>query len=56
MNRRPFLESYEGQTIQQLIAMKGSYRIDSRYYANDEPVADALFNYIEQRQHEIRVP
>ena len=29
---------------------------DSRYYANDEPIADALFTYIEQHQHEIQIP
>ena len=29
---------------------------DSRYYANDEPIADALFAYIEQHQHEIQIP
>lgn len=29
---------------------------DSRYYDNNEPIADALFTYIEQHQHEIKIP
>jgi hypothetical protein len=29
---------------------------DSRYYENDENIAENLFAYIEQHQHEIRIP
>jgi hypothetical protein len=36
MNKQPFLESYGGQTIQQLIAMKDSYRIDSLVLAVEQ--------------------
>jgi hypothetical protein len=34
--KQPFLESYGGQTIQQLIAMKDSYRIDSLVLAVEQ--------------------
>ena len=33
---KPFLESYGGQTIQQLIAMKDSHRIDSLVLAVEQ--------------------
>ena len=29
---------------------------DSRYYENDESIAEKLFAYIEQHQHKIRIP
>jgi hypothetical protein len=29
---------------------------DSRYYSNTEPIADRLFNFIEQHKNEIRIP
>jgi len=34
--RKPFLESYGGQTIQQLIAMKDSHRVDSLVLAVEQ--------------------
>ena len=33
---KPFLESYGGQTIQQLIAMKHSHRVDSLVLAVEQ--------------------
>ena len=35
---KPFLEGYSGQTIQQLIAMKESHRIDSLVLAIEQAV------------------
>jgi hypothetical protein len=37
---KPFLESYEGQTIQQLIALKESHRIDSLVLAVEQALGD----------------
>src|ERR1044072_5365937 len=38
MTKQPFLESYGGQTTQQLIGLRGSYRIDSLVLAFEQAV------------------
>jgi hypothetical protein len=53
---------YDHRTVEQTIVDLPDDRraklgeCDSRYYDNDEPIADALFTYIEQHQHEIQIP
>jgi hypothetical protein len=55
----PFLESYAGQSTEELLALEGKYRIDSLVLAfeqaNDEPIADLLFAWIKANRSRIRV-
>lgn len=59
----PFLNSYGGQSTEELLALEGKYRIDSlvlgecdtRYFGNDEPIADWLFAWIKANKEKIRV-
>jgi hypothetical protein len=53
---------YEAGTVEQVaLELSDDNRdmlgeCDSRYYENDEPIADHLFAYIEQHQQEIQIP
>lgn len=48
---KPFLESYDGQTIQQLIAMKDSHRVDSLVLAVEQALGSKPEAELSEPEH-----